>query len=117
MKKLIHTGIASLLALHASYASAAIDYGTGRVDSNLQWSWNDVSVAAQQIVNNLMGFLALIAVFYGLWGGFNILTAGGDEEKVKKGKTVLIQVSIGLVIIFLAYSIVTWVIGAILGTS
>ena len=38
-----------------------------------------------------------------------------DEEKVKKGKTILIQAGIGLVVIFLANSIVSWIINAVLG--
>jgi len=59
-------------------------------------------------------FLALIGVCYGLWGGFQIVTAGGEEEKVKKGRTILIQVAIGLVVIFLANSIVQWVLTKIL---
>jgi hypothetical protein len=50
-----------------------------------------------------------------LYGGFQILTAGGDEEKVKKGKTTLIQAVIGLIVIFLASNIIRWVIG--LGTG
>jgi uncharacterized membrane protein YwzB len=40
-----------------------------------------------------------------------MVTAGGDEEKVKKGKNILIQVALGIVVIFLAYSIVNWVVG------
>ena len=35
--------------------------------------------------------LYFIAVVYTLWGWFQILTAGWDEEKVKKWKTTLFQ--------------------------
>jgi len=59
----------------------------------------------------------ILNVVFALWGGFNILTAGGDEEKVKKGKTILIQAAIGLVVIFLASSIVQWIVSSILGTA
>jgi len=62
-----------------------------------------------------MVFLAIIAVLYLLWGGFQILTAGGDEEKVTKGKTIIIQAGIGLLVIFLANSIVQWILGLIIG--
>ncbi len=61
-----------------------------------------------------MTFLAIIAVIYGLYGGFLMLTAGGEEEKMKKGRTILIQVAIGLVVIFLANSIVQFVLTKIL---
>ncbi len=43
-----------------------------------------------------------------------MLTAGGEEEKMKKGRTILIQVAIGLVVIFLANSVVQFVLQRIL---
>lgn len=39
-----------------------------------------------------------------------MVTAGGDEEKVKKGKNILIQVILGIVVIFLSFSIVNWAV-------
>ncbi len=62
------------------------------------------------ILGYFIGLLYFIAVLFALYGGFLILTAGGDEEKVKKGKTTLIQAVIGLAVIFLASQIVSWVI-------
>ena len=41
------------------------------------------------------------------------MTAGGDEEKVKKGKTTLINALIGLFVIFIAWQIVGWIFGAV----
>ncbi len=58
----------------------------------------------------ITGFLYLIAVIYGMWGGFNILTAAWDEEKVKKWKTTLINAVIGLVVIFLVSTIIRLII-------
>lgn len=67
-----------------------------------------------QTLDNMLGFLIgllyFVAVLFALWWGFQILTAGGDEEKVKKGKTTLIQAVIGLIVIFLASQIISWVI-------
>ena len=54
-----------------------------------------------------------VTVMYGIWGGFQIVTAGGDEEKVKKGRTILIHVVIGIIVIWLAGSVVQWVVGLI----
>lgn len=62
-----------------------------------------------------MVYLSIIAVMYGLWGGFQIVTAGGDEEKVKKGRTILIQVIIGIIVIWLAGSVVRWIVGLVGG--
>lgn len=70
----------------------------------------DLSEALQWYITYIMTFLYLIAVWFALWWGFNILTAWGDEEKVKKGKTILIQWALWLLVIFLAWSIVKWVL-------
>lgn len=72
-----------------------------------------LSEAIQFYVNFLMTFLYLIAVMYALWGGFQILTAGWDDEKVKKWKTILIQWAMWLLVIWLAWTIVKWVLSVL----
>ncbi|MDD3793198.1 MAG: hypothetical protein PHI37_00085 [Candidatus Gracilibacteria bacterium] len=110
MKKSLYA-VAGVTLTALNQANAAINPGgvsnqgivsTGRADEVIQ-----------RYVTNVLGFLYLIAVLYGLWGGFNILTAGGDEEKVKTGKTVIINALIGIVVIFLVGTIVELVIKAI----
>jgi len=71
----------------------------------------NLETAVQSYVSTFMTFLAIVAVLLILWGGFNILTAAGDDDKVSKGKTIIIQAGIGLVVIFLANSIIQWVLG------
>lgn len=60
-----------------------------------------------------MTFLYLIAVMYALWGGFQILTAGGDDKKVSAGKTILIQAGLGLLVIWLSGTIISWVLSVL----
>ena len=96
-----------LLGLWNTYA--AIKFWQEKVDTGLQWSQEWADTAIQKLITNFMAFLYLIAVVYLLWWGFNILTAGWDEEKVKKWKTVIIQSWIWLLVIFLANSIVQWI--------
>lgn len=108
LKKLAFTGAAAALTAEQSFAAI----GAGTVDDRLkgttQTSVVDVAV---NILNGLLGLLALLATGYGLYGGFLMVTAGGDEEKVKKGKHILIQVLLGIVVIFLSFSIVNWAVG------
>jgi len=117
MKNIVKSGLAGAVALHAGIASAAIKFGETKVQWGLKGDDASADGAVQTLITNAISFLYLVAVVFALWGGFNILTAGGDEEKVKKGKTILIQAGIGLVVIFLASSIVKWIVGSILGTS
>ncbi|MBD3843996.1 MAG: hypothetical protein IE909_19390 [Campylobacterales bacterium] len=39
-----------------------------------------------------------------------------NEEKVKKGKTILVQAILGLVVIWIASSVITWIVD-VLGDS
>ncbi len=46
-----------------------------------------------------------------MWAGFTILTSTGDEEKVKKAKNIIVYALIGLLLIFLAFSITRFILG------
>jgi hypothetical protein len=59
----------------------------------------------QDIVAYLLTFLALIAVIYIIYAGFNIMIWNGDEEKLKKSRQTIIYVLLWLVVIFLAWPI------------
>jgi hypothetical protein len=45
-----------------------------------------------------------------IYGGFQILTAGWDDEKVKKGKTTLINALLGIFVILISWTLVDWII-------
>jgi hypothetical protein len=111
----IQKGLYSLVGLAATTASTfAIDFGAGKVATGVQGSANQADSVIQTLIWNAMLFLGILGVCYGIWGGFQIVTAGGDEEKVKKGRTIIIQVIIGLIVIYLANSIVQFVLRSIL---
>lgn len=76
-------------------------------DSGQSW---DLITTLDNILWYALGLLYFIAVIFALYWGFQILTAGWDEDKVKKWKTTLINAVIGLVVIFLASIIIRWVI-------
>lgn len=67
-----------------------------------------------QIIRIALGFLGVIAVVIILWGGFQWMTAGGNDDKVKEAKKRIYAGIIGLVIIISAYAIASFVISSIL---
>lgn len=76
-------------------------------------------VNPQDIIGNvikailgLVGSLALLAFIY---GGFLWVTSAGNDEKVKKGKDVIMWSAFGLAVIFASYALVNFVIGAVTG--
>lgn len=62
----------------------------------------------QNITSYVLGFMSIVAVLYIIYAGFNILTWNWDEDKVKKSKSIITYVIMGVIIMFLAYSIVAF---------
>ena len=111
MKKIVTLAIfAVIFALTAMPVLAAtldtgINYGTAT-----GLGTKDIREGVMSIVNVLLGFLGILAIIIILWGGFRWLTSGGNEEKVGEAKKIITAGIIGLVIIFTAYAIATFVI-------
>lgn len=113
MKKLIYSILwISLTGLITTVN--AINFWWNKVSADLKWSNEWADSAIQKLITNAMLFLYLVAVIYGLWGWFQILTAWGKEDQVKKWRTIIIQALIWLVVIWLASSIVQFVVNSIL---
>jgi len=58
----------------------------------------------------------LILFVFLIWGGFELLTSGGDPEKAKKAQARITSALIGFLIIFLAYWL-TQILEVIFGIS
>ena len=70
----------------------------------------------KNFINWTLGILALITLVLLLWGGFQMVTAAGDDGKYKAGFKILKQAAIGLAFIALAWfmvSIIFWLIGTV----
>jgi hypothetical protein len=75
---------------------------------------NQVIANAAKLTLGLVGVVALIMFII---GGITWMTSGGNAEQVKRGKGTLIWAALGLIICFLAYSIVTFVITKFIGVA
>ena len=63
-----------------------------------------------KIIISLLGIVAAIIIII---GGFQWMTSGGSEEKIKKAKGLMINGIIGLVLVVFAYAIATFVISSL----
>jgi len=71
----------------------------------------DLASTVIKIVQWVLGFLGLIAVIMIMYGGFMLLTVGGgNAERAASSKKIITAAVIGLVIILLAWAIVTFVV-------
>ena len=77
----------------------------------------DLQSTVIKIVQWVLTLLGLIAVIMILYGGFVWLTAGGNEDKVSTAKRVISAAVIGLIIVLLAWAIVTFVVKAALNVT
>lgn len=117
-KKII---IFSLIAFIFFASAMPFDvFAIGLQDSNkfleeaAQYSGYDISKTETEpiiasIIKSLLSFLGVVFFLLVIYGGFMWMTAQGSEDQVGKAKKIIINSTIGLVVIMLAYAI-TWFI-------
>lgn len=69
------------------------------------------------IVLYILTFVTLVAVIYIMYAGFQVLVGGADEKKLEVVKKTVTNVIIGIVVMWLAYAIVTLIISVLDNTS
>lgn len=98
-------GVLGLLALPAVVGAA----GDIPQPGDLGLGTATLTQLIRGIIQVILGFLGVIAVLIILWGGFIWMTAAGEPDKVDKAKKMIYSGIIGLVIIFAAYAISSFV--------
>ena len=78
---------------------------------------NKLNTGIKDIINVVIGALAIVCVVVIIIGGINYMTSSGDATKVKKAKDTILYGIVGMIICALAFAIVNWVIGTLLGQS
>ena len=113
MKKLIIIAIliGSLLISFGARADSIIDPGVAASFTNQMlpattYSQNlTVGSIVALLVRAALGLLAIIFLILLIMAGFNWMTTGGDESKVKKARDTIKTAVIGLFIVLAAYMI------------
>jgi len=93
-----------------SSAQVSLDQATKGLDVFTKDGTKITAVAfVANAVKTLLSIVGIIMVIMIIWGGFIWMTAGGDEAKVKKGKDIIVNTTIGLIIVLSAYIITYFV--------
>ena len=103
--------VVSMLMLAVAPAVFAVEL------QNPLGSVNDPRIIIGNIIRAVLGIIGSIALAIFILGGFYWVTSAGSEEKVTKGKNMIMWATFGLAVIFFAYAIVTFVVGAITGVG
>lgn len=130
-------GVFALGGLGLSFASAGgsqVGGSTASTVQNLGKFWDSDSTSGlgvagagksqennliniiKSAINWVLGMLSLITLCILLWGGFQMVTAAGDDTKFGAGQKILKQAGIGLGFIAASWMIVSlifWVIGKV----
>jgi type IV secretory pathway VirB2 component (pilin) len=105
--------IATSVALLASpmLALAATSYSIEDIGGSIGLGTSDLKQTVINVIQWVLGIMALVAVVFIIIGGVTWMTAGGNEEKVEKAKKIISAAVIGLIIVLLAWAIVIFVAG------
>ena len=115
--KIILVSIFSLILFSLSFSYVLAfdlmpDLNSFKGGSGYQGGENTIPRMIGNVVAAVLTFVAAIFFILIIASGIQWMTAGGNEEKVKKSKTRLINASIGLAITLGAYFI-TWFISEV----
>lgn len=70
----------------------------------------DIRLTIAKIIRIVLGFLGILVLCLMMYAGYTIMTAAGDAGKVEKGKKILLNAVVGLLIIFSSMAIVQFFI-------
>ena len=65
----------------------------------------DPNELVANIIRTALGVVGALALVMFIYGGFTLLISGGSQERVKKGRDVLMWATIGLIVVFGSYGI------------
>jgi hypothetical protein len=68
------------------------------------------------IISYVLGFVGVIFLILMIAGGLMWMTAGGNEQRVEKAKSLITNAVIGMIIVFSAYAITYFVTNTLLAT-
>jgi hypothetical protein len=64
-----------------------------------------------KILSFLLLLAGIVAFLFVLYGGFLYLTAGGDAARAETGRKYITNAIIGIILIFISYSVVRFIVG------
>lgn len=110
MKRLITSIVVTTLVLGVTRVLAVTPYTVEDVGGSVGLGTTDLKGTVVNILQWILGILALVCVAMIIFSGFIAATASG-EERGEKAKKLIIGALVGLVIVLLAWAIVIFVAG------
>lgn len=89
------------------------------LEDKLSAECRDVGIFVSLLINitrYLFGFIGSVALAYFIYGGFTLILSQGNDEKVTKGKDIMVAAIVGLIVAFGAYILVQF-LGEVIGAK
>lgn len=78
---------------------------------------DDIAVGFVALINLLLGMMGAVALVYFIWGGVIWITSGGNMEKVGRGRNIMINTVLAIVVAFSSYIILDFFVNDLLGAN
>jgi threonine/homoserine/homoserine lactone efflux protein len=120
MVKKFLTSLASFLTLTLSLIPSVLAQDTiNLVDSSSQYNYIfslRPGAFVRTAINLTLGVAGVVGFLYLLWGGLQLITAGGDKDGIEKGRRKITFALIGLAATFSVYALM-YVIQVLFGIN
>jgi hypothetical protein len=73
----------------------------------------DIPTIIGNVIRAVLGIVGSLALLMFVYAGIRWMMAGGNQERIKKAKDIMVWTALGLVVIFASYAIVTFVLAAV----
>lgn len=65
------------------------------------------------LIRIVLGFVGIIFLLLIIWGGIQWMTSGGNEQRIESAKKRIVNATIGLTIVIMAYAIASFVVNSL----
>ena len=97
-----------LLSIFISFLIVAPALATVQLPNPLGEEVNP-NVLIGKVIQAILGIVGSLALLMFIYGGLTWMMAAGNNERIQKGKEILIWATIGLIVIFSAYAFIRFI--------
>ena len=101
----------------AGQAAGFLDSPSLACISSGQCGLADIATGFVELIRVLLGLMGAIALFYFVWGGIIWITSGGNMEKVSRGRHMMVNTVLAILVAFSSYLILSFFLNDLLGAD
>lgn len=105
------------LFLFVNVGFAAVVTCGKTVDNPKECTLVDLVYTVVNIINYLLAWAWLVAIFFIVYSGYGMATSAGNEEKLTTAKAGLDNAITGFFLIMVSYLLINWAVGVLAGPN